>query len=132
VAGDFSGDGKPDVISNSEGKTRLFVVPDWREVILNEGKGYDFIHSEFFDVDRDGDPLYQPGWIIWLQQPAKPLEQPWKLRVVDDQLNGIHGLLKGDVDGDGRLDLVANSGQPLKPFPTADGRSTGRGRLWRS
>ena len=37
VAGDFTKDGKPDVISNSGGKTRLFVAPDWREVILAEG-----------------------------------------------------------------------------------------------
>lgn len=57
--------------------------------------------------------------IVWLEQPAKSLELPWKLRVVDDQLNGIHGLLKGDVDGDGRVDLIANSGQPLKPFPNS-------------
>ena len=28
VAGDFTKDGKPDVISNSGGKTRLFVGPD--------------------------------------------------------------------------------------------------------
>jgi hypothetical protein len=124
VAGDFTGDGKPDVISNSDGKTRLFVAPDWREVILNEGKGHDFIHSEFFDVDADGDldwigARYQPGWIVWLEQPAKPLEQEWKLRLVDDQLNGIHGLLKGDIDGDKQPDLIANSGQPLKPFPNS-------------
>jgi hypothetical protein len=39
VAGDFTRDGKPDVISNSGGKTRLFVGPDWREVILAEGEG---------------------------------------------------------------------------------------------
>jgi hypothetical protein len=124
VAADFTGDGKPDVISNSDGKTRLFVAPDWREIILNEGQGHDFIHSEFFDVDGDGDTdwigaRYQPGWIVWLEQPARPLEQEWKLRVVDDQLNGIHGLLKGDVDGDGRTDLIANSAQPLKPFPSS-------------
>jgi hypothetical protein len=124
VAGDFSRDGKPDIISNSGSKTRLFVAPDWREVILAEGQGHDFIHSEFFDVDGDGDldwigARYQPGWIVWLEQPEKPLEQRWTLRTVDDQVNGVHGLLKGDVDGDGRADLIANSAQPRPPFPNS-------------
>ncbi len=124
VAGDFTKDGKPDIISNSGSKTRLFIAPDWREVILAEGKGHDFIHSEFFDVDGDGDldwigARYQPGWIAWLEQPEKPLAQSWTLRMVDDQVNGVHGLLKGDIDGDGRFDLIANSAQPLAPFPNS-------------
>ncbi len=124
VGADFTGDGRPDIISNSGSRTRLFVAPDWREIVLAEGEKHDFIHSEFFDVDGDGDldwigARYQPGWIVWLEQPAQPLAQPWRLRTVDDQLNGIHGLLKGDLDGDGRPDLIANSAQPLPPFPNS-------------
>jgi len=124
VAGDFSGDGKPDIISNSGGKTRLFVAPDWKETIIDEGQGHDFIHSEFFDVDGDGDldwmgARYQPGWVVWLEQPARPLAERWKFRLVDDQINGVHGLLKGDIDGDGRPDLIANSAQPRSPFPNS-------------
>ena len=45
--------------------------------------------------------------------------QRWKEHVIDDQVNGIHGLLAGDVDGDGHLDLVANSAQPKGPFPNS-------------
>ena len=40
VAADFTGDGMADVISDSGGVTRLFVAPDWHEVILDE-------HPEF-------------------------------------------------------------------------------------
>lgn len=122
VAADFTGDERPDVISNSAGKTRLFVGPDWREVVLDENPQHRFIHSAVFDVDRDGDPdyigaRYNPGLIVWLERPEKPLEQPWKLRPVDDKVHGIHGLIKGDVDRDGRTDLLATSAQPKEPFP---------------
>ena len=55
VAADFTGDGKPDIISNSGGKTRLFVAPTWTQHIIDETPGHNFIHSEHFDVDDDGD-----------------------------------------------------------------------------
>src|SRR5688500_1740116 len=66
IAGDFTKDGQPDIIANAGEKTRLFVGPAWKEVVLDETKGHDFIHSEAFDVDADGDldyidAQYQPG-----------------------------------------------------------------------
>ena len=114
VGGDFSGDGLPDVISNSAGRTRLFIAPAWQEIVLDDSVGHDFIHSECFDVDGDG--RLDPGLLVWLQQPVSPKTDRWPLRVIDDQIDGIHGVLKGDVDGDGRLDLLANSAQPVGPF----------------
>lgn len=124
VAADFTGDGTIDVISNSAGKTRLFVGPDWREVILDDNPQHNFIHSEFFDVDRDGDmdyigARYNPGLIVWLECPKNPLKDKWTLRLVDDQVHGIHGLIKGDVDKDGHPDLLATSAQPKEPFPNS-------------
>lgn len=124
VGGDFTGDDVVDVIAVSEGKTRLLVAPTWREVVIAETPGKTFIHSETFDVDGDGDldfigANYKPGWIVWIEQPPRPLAQRWPLRLVDDQLNGVHGLLQGDVDGDGRTDLLANSAQPVGDFPNS-------------
>jgi hypothetical protein len=121
VAADFTGDGRPDVISNSGTKTLLFVAPEWTAHVIDATAGYGFIHGETFDVDRDGDPdfigaRYTPGLIVWLECPDNPTAGPWKARVVDDQLDGIHGVLKGDVDGDGQFDLLANSGLPTGPF----------------
>ena len=121
VGGDFSGDGLPDVISNSGGKTRLFVAPDWQEIVVDEAPGHDFIHSEVFDIDGDGKldyvgARYSPGLLVWIQQPPAPLADRWPVRIIDDAIDGIHGVLKGDVDGDGKLDLIANSAQPVGPF----------------
>ncbi|MSU64020.1 MAG: VCBS repeat-containing protein, partial [Pedosphaera sp.] len=127
VAGDFTKDGRPDIIANSGDKTRLFVGPDWKEIVLDATAGHDFktqiIHSETFDVDGDGDldfvgARYRPGLIVWLEQPDRPLTEPWPLHVASKELNGIHGLMKGDVNRDGRMDLIANSAQPIDtPFP---------------
>lgn len=124
IGGDFTGDGLPDVIACSGGKTRLFVAPKWQEVIIADTPGKNFIHSESFDVDGDGDldfigAHYKPGWVVWLEQPKQPLKDRWPLRIVDDRINGIHGLLKGDVNGDGKIDLLANSAQPTGDFPNS-------------
>src|SRR4029078_8334545 len=95
-AGDFNGDQLLDVICNSSGKTRLLVAPDWREVILDETPGHGAMHSEVCDVDGDGDldfvaARYTPGLIFWSEQPARPLADRWKLRIVEDQIDGVHG-----------------------------------------
>ena len=122
VAADFTGDGKIDVMANSAGATRLFVGPDWKPQIVDQSKDHDAIHAAVMDVDRDGDPdfigaRYSPGLIFWVETiRGDKAAEPWPVHVVDDQVNGIHGLLTGDVDGDGATDLIANSGQPVGPL----------------
>ncbi len=118
IAGDFTKDGLPDIIANSDQKTRLFVAPDWREVVLDKTPKHNFIHSEAFDIDGDGDldyigARYQPGLLVWLEQPDAPLSTTWPLRIISTELNGIHGVLRGDVNADGKIDLIANSAQPV-------------------
>ncbi len=122
MAGDFTGDGQIDIICNAASKTRLLVAPDWQEIVLADSAEHSFIHSEAFDVDGDGDldfvaARYDPGLIVWFEQPEHPLQQPWTARLISDQVHGIHGLLKGDVDRDGSYDLLATSAQPKQPFP---------------
>lgn len=129
VAADFTGDGLPDVIADAAGETHLYVAPDWSKVVL-DGKWpfrpgqRDTIHSEAMDVDQDGDPdyigaVYSPGPVFWLERPDDPLRDRWTFRIVDADVNGTHGLVKGDIDGDGREDLAGNSAQPKDGYPNS-------------
>ncbi len=85
-------------------------------------QGASIIHSAVLDVDGDGDEdfigaQYAPGYVYWLEQPAQPLSQPWRFHLIEDYtkggINGVHGLAVHDIDRDGKLDLIANSGQPM-------------------
>ena len=123
VAADFTGDGRVDIIAHSDGKARLFVAPKWTEVILYENSQQKCIHSEVMDVDQDGDldyiaARYNPGLMYWLERPdGDAVTDEWVFHLISDQVHGIHGLLVGDVDVNGRVDLIANSAQPKPPYP---------------
>lgn len=128
IAADFTGDRKPDVIAGDlrGRKLYLYPAPDWKPVLLHEG--VDAIHSEVMDVDGDGDldyigARYSPGLVFWLERPNDPLRGKWTFHTIDDVekggVNGIHGLILGDVDRDGKPDLIANSAQPKGAFPNS-------------
>ncbi|MEM7147048.1 MAG: VCBS repeat-containing protein [Verrucomicrobiota bacterium] len=122
VGADFTNDGRPDIISSSNGKVRLFIAPDWQEVILHsfENPRHQCIHSCVIDVDQDGDPDFigapAQGDVFWLQTPEDAHTQPWTYRPVETELTGIHCLVAGDVNLDGKLDVIANSFQPEGPL----------------
>jgi hypothetical protein len=128
VAADFTGHGRIDVITGDitpgHERTILYAAPDWKPVVLYTG--IRTIFGAAMDVDGDGRPdlvasRYHPGLIYWLQRPNDPLHDPWPYHVVDDSANGgidgVHGLFVGDVDRDGKLDLIASAGQPKGAFP---------------
>lgn len=129
VAADFTGDRLPDVIADAAGETHLYVAPDWKKVVIDAKWPFrpgvrDTIHSEVMDVDEDGDPdyiaaVYSPGPVFWLERPDDPIGGRWTYRVIDNDVNGTHGLVKGDIDGDGRSDLAGNSAQPKDAYPNS-------------
>ncbi|MEZ6125518.1 MAG: VCBS repeat-containing protein [Planctomycetaceae bacterium] len=125
VAADYNKDGQMDVIADiGKGETILFTGPNWERTLLDDDHRERYIHSETWDVDGDGDPdyigaAYNPGLIMWYECPEQPTSQKWTRRLVDNQIHGIHGVIRGDVDRDGRIDLLATSAQPLDPFPNS-------------
>jgi hypothetical protein len=139
VAADFTDDGRPDVIASQRKDTVLYTAPDWKPRVLY--RGADAIHAEVMDVDGDGDmdfvgAQYMPGLLFWLERPKRPLVDAWKFHVIDDAtkggVNGIHGLLRSDIDGDGKPDIIANSAQEATPFPhsLAWFRAAQAGKKW--
>jgi len=68
------------------------------------------------DVDGDGDQDFigSNNTVFWLECPDNPLAGPWKYRIVDDEILGTHCLVTGDVNRDGKPDLIANSGRAAK------------------
>ncbi len=120
VALDFNRDGKMDIIASGSRVTTLFEGPNWKPKELL--KGWDLIHGAVMDVNRDGCPdfvgaQYTPGYIVWMECPSG------KVHVLDDAekggVNGVHGLVVGDVNGDGIPDLAGNSAQPKGAFPNS-------------
>jgi VCBS repeat protein len=128
VAGDFTGDGRLDVITGditpNRERTILYVAPEWKPVVLHSG--IRTIHGAVIDIDGNGTPdflgaRYHPGLVYWLERPADPLKDPWLYHLVDDAAqggaDGVHGLWAGDIDRDGKMDLAASSGQPKGALP---------------
>lgn len=122
VSADFDHDGHVDVLSSYDGKVVLHRGPNWeayqlhafsRDNSRNKPRP-DCIHSCLLDVDGDGDLDFcgSSNTVFWLECPDDPFSgKPWTYRTIDDEILGTHCLITGDVNQDGRLDLIANSGR---------------------
>jgi hypothetical protein len=123
---DYTGDGWPDVLVSAGRAMVLYVNPKGELRRWDKYNVLPTINSEvavFKDIDGDGKPdavFVGGGTVCWAgSDPANPTA-PWVVHAVSEQGYGVvaqHGIGAGDINGDGRPDIVSPYGwweQPPK------------------
>ena len=113
---DFNGDGWPDILTGT-GRPALYINPKgesrrWSKYIVLPG-----VQSEITllkDVDGDGRPDFvygAEGTVRYATfDPADPTK-PWTVHSVSEPgYSAAHGLGVGDINGDGRMDIINVNG----------------------
>lgn len=109
---DFNGDGWPDVLTSPSAAV-LYINPKDES---RRWKSYNVVPSvqseitDFVDIDRDGIPelVYAADGSLRYAKPDKAdPAKPWKAYQVSDKGYALaHGIGTGDVNGDGRIDIL--------------------------
>ena len=121
---DVTGDGWPDIIMQDQRPVYLYVNPRGESRRWNRYKIIDNVTTELIllkDIEGDGkrEILFGDGNGFGLRQ-ARPGQSDcsWLITRISGQGGAnVHGMGVGDINGDGRMDIVASSGwweQPPK------------------
>ncbi|MDB4925348.1 FG-GAP-like repeat-containing protein [Mucilaginibacter sp.] len=125
---DVNGDGWPDVIVGAAGHPRVYINPKGESRRWDE---YDALNlntdevTTFKDIDGDGKPelVFSSGGTVYYSKiNPEGANKPWILHAVSAKGYGLgHGIGVGDINGDGRIDIINPNGwweQPAKGLDT--------------
>ncbi len=122
---DFTGDGWPDILMAASRPMWLYVNPKGESRRWNKYLAVPKVTTEIVllkDMDGDGKPelVYGGDGILAYAKPdpANPTAS-WIVHPISDKSNppNIHGLGVGDINGDGRMDVLQPAGWWEQPPP---------------
>lgn len=131
---DFNGDGWPDILaSNIESGLRpidLYVNPKGESRRWTKYRAIDKVSTELVlmkDIDGDGKPeiiFGGNGKYSYAKPDPNDISARWLITPVSAQLDRVnpHGMGVGDINGDGRMDLVVPNGWYEQPAKGQEGK----------
>ena len=125
---DIDGDGKLDAVLGAANPGGLYwyqapssgrLSDPWiKHTIVS--RGYFFEGSATFDVNGDGAPdiiASDDNKLVWFENPSghggDPATDPWPIHVIRAN-GGAHEIMLGDIDHDGKIDVICSSSSELK------------------